>query len=340
MKDYKEMAQSVLKRRDEELARLSKKKTSTKAFIIPAASCAAAAVLTVTGIAAYKGGNIFKPVSSNNEATSTADLIEHVSSVSGEWADVSGNNEPTGGTVSSVKPNNSTTDAWTSAPGSEETGSEEIVALPGDGDMPWTIEDPFRRKPYDGQPDKIEFKNTDVFAFADRAFDEKYFEPHTLEELNNFYGVNLLTLSDKYADWEFSARPYGFYYEEGSGGGLYWRKELSSENMVCYSTDDKLITVRMQFGKFNIQPKQEVAEHDVPKEVITDEFGGQAVPAYSGTGELYVPEGIINGFEVKLWRAENGDMFADLDHYNCHVGLYAHNISEEEFLEDLRMFTE
>lgn len=335
MKDYKEMAQSVLKRRDEELARLSKKKTSTKAFIIPAASCAAAAVLTVTGIAAYKGGNFFKPVTSNNEATSTADLIEHTSSVSGEWTDVSGNGE----TVSSIAPNNSTTDAWTSAPGSEETGSEEIVALPGDGDMPWTSEDPFQRKPYDGQPDKIEFKAADGFTFADMAFNEKYFEPHTLEELNNFYGVNLLTLSDKYADWEFSARPYGFYYEEGSGGGLYWRKELSSENMVCYSTDDKLITVRMQFGEFNIQPKQEVAEHDVPK-VITDEFGGQETAAYSGTGELYVPEGIINGFEVKLWKAENGDMFADLTHYNCHVGLYAHNISEEEFLEDLRMFTE
>lgn len=296
MKDYMQMAQSVLKRRDEILEHQKTRRTFPVKKVIAFGAPATALAVGVFAAAVHFGNTEELDFTSQTET-----FIEN-------------------GTVSNFL-----------------TEPAQSTAAP--------------EKEYEGKPDRIRFENVGTLGFSDMAYDEKYFVPKTIDELNSYYhrDILLLTASGKYSDWEFSARPYGFYIDEGNDGTVAWRSLLSTENVVCYTSGDKMVRVMLSSTGFG-QPDS-VSEIPAPPASETSANISESnitafeeyTPAFEGglTSEPTEETSIINGFGVSLKKTANGEFFADLKYYDyCHVGIYSIGISEEEFLSDVRAFTE
>lgn len=348
MKNYEEMAQSVLKRRDIEIKR------RRRAFLI-GAPCAAAVLVGVVGIGAAvasrsRGKYInFTTTHSqdmttavNNadandamgyEHTSTADGYENSGDVnSGACIDVqpvtppvSNDNAPTTSMEIAVE-----TEPPINDYSNPNAGVNDIKVLKLD-----------------------EFKET---AIIDIRYQDD-FVPYTLENLDSFYGLRFNRLGELYPNWKLSYDELGIYRRETNDGFVAKLEMYNTCNTLKYTTENGAeIEVAAQYNQFiPVSDEMLTADKpvDIPKPEIINEYDengnliGQTTPAYDPTKNPNTPapdEGVstVNGYEALIYQYTNdalGNYFlADLD-MTSRVRIAAHGLSEEEFLEVLDNFT-
>lgn len=324
MKNYEEMAQSVLKRRDIEIKR------RRRAFLI-GAPCAAAVLVGVVGIGAavmsrYRGGRL-------------DDLINY-------------NYNPGAAGVG-----NSTD---TSSEYAADSGIAEIATV--DRPASSTAEIAVDFDPYEGNDIKI--LDIDEFNIPEIAPDLEgmTFYEHSIEELEHYYGfayhdLELDRIGKLYPNWEMSHDKFGLYNVYFGGVDCVvttYGAEWCDRNTLNYTTDSgALITVSVTNAKFE----------PVSKEVFTDDkptdpskYTSETAYDENGTpvGTIVSPidpervncypepdEGIstVNGYEALIYRSANGNFLADLD-MGARVRITAEGLSEKDFISILDEFTE
>lgn len=374
MKNYEEMAQSVLKRRDTEIKR------RRRAFLI-GAPCAAAVIAGAVGIGAavphIRGGYINPVVagigsgnasnSSNAPAFSTgqgsdnggsdtagddaigkngnSDLPEYTIGTSNRVPD-----KPLPGDTPTVPPESNASAPVTTDDVPEST-AEVATTIVG---VDIAVEDPSvpdYTNPNAGQND-IRILDIDEFIFREIAveLDENDFDEYTLDGLDAFYGLRFNRLSELYPDWRLSFNRLGVYRHMESDGFMASLKIVSSLNTLTYTNADKTVTVSAQYGEFTPVSKERLSKYkpvSIPEPTVITEYDengniiGQSTPAYDpGSVKVYPDEGasVVNGYEALIYRSSDGDFLADLD-MSSPVRITASGLSDEEFLEVLDNFT-
>jgi len=318
MKNYEEMAQSVLNRRDTE------KKRRKKAFLI-GAPCAAAVLVGVVGVGTVAFANrphvnflVDHPGAADGSGTLSDSAV--VSTVAGVDKPES---NPEIGTIDIAIDSKPFKPDYTNP----NSGINDIHVL---------------------EIDKI---NIDV---NEPVLDPDDFTKYELEALDSFYGLRFNRLAECYPTWKLSHDKLGVYRRETNDGVVASLEMYHTLNTLVYTTEnDAKVTVSAQYTKF-IPVSSEVLTDDKPviipePETYTeyDENGnviGQVAAGYNpgdpSRVNCYPDEGVstVNGYEALIYRESSGSFLADLD-MNSRVRITAEGLSEEEFLEVLDNFT-
>lgn len=319
MKNYEEMAQSVLKRRDIEIKR------RRRAFLI-GAPCAAAVLVGVVGIGAavmsqYRGGRL-------------DDLINY-------------NYNPGAAGVG-----NSTD---TSSEYAADSGIAEIATV--DRPASSTAEIAVDIDPYKGNDIKIlDIDGFNIPEIAPDLSNSTFFE-YSLEELCDYYGIDINRLGKLHPNWETSYGKLGLYNVEFEikDNALLLKphgKVEYTRNNISYTTEGGAsITVSAQNERFDPVSK-EVFTYDKPtdpskftSETVYDDNGNPAgtivSPIDPGDTGRVPDEGIstVNGYEALIYRSANGGFLADLK-MGTRVRITAEGLSEKDFISILNEFTE
>lgn len=348
MKNYEEMAQSVLKRRDIEIKR------RRRAFLI-GAPCAAAVLVGVVGIGAAvasrsRGKYInFTTTHSqdmttavNNADANDAMGYEHTSTADG----YENSGDVNSGACIDVQP--------VTPPVSNDNAPTTSMEIAVETEPP--IND--YSNPNAGVND-IKVLKLDEFK-ATTIIDIRYqddFVPYTLENLDSFYGLRFNRLGELYPNWKLSYDELGIYRRETNDGFVAKLEMYNTCNTLKYTTENGAeIEVAAQYNQFiPVSDERLTADKpvDIPKPEIINEYDengnliGQTTPAYDPTKNPNTPapdEGVstVNGYEALIYQYTNDDLgnyfLADLD-MTSRVRIAAHGLSEEEFLEVLDNFT-
>lgn len=322
MKNYEEMAQSVLKRRDMEIKR------RRRAFLI-GAPCAAAAIVGVVGIGAA--------VASQSHGKYLHLAIVPPSPQSSD-AGVVG--------VGYAAPENT---------GAADSGIAEIINI----DSPASTAEVAAVSPDPYEGNDIKVLDIDKFNIAEESvdLDSMTFFEHDIEELGIYYGLDLNRLGKLNPGWKMSHDKLGLYNVkfEVIGGVLRITPcgvEEYDVNTLNYTTDSgALITVSAKQGRFEPVSK-EVFTHDKPtdpskftSETTYDENGNpvgtMVYPIDPDDWRPETDEGVstVNGYEALIYRDADGNFLADID-IASRVRITAEGLSEKEFIEVLDSFTE
>lgn len=222
MKNYEEMAQSVLKRRDMEIKR-------RKRALLIGTPCAAALLVGVVGIgvvAASQSRGFINPVvdeigtAVNNTAT---DAIGH--------------------DLSAITAEIETAPALT--PGDNAIGSNDIAVEIDPPAIDYT------------NPNAGEYKK--VLTYIDYPepkdeqldLDENDFTPYSLEQLDPFYGLRFNRLAALYPEWTLSYDKLGVYRHETNDGVIASLELVSTLNTLNYTTENGgTVSVSAQYKAF------------------------------------------------------------------------------------------
>lgn len=361
MKNYEEMAQNVLKRRDIEIKR------RRRAFLI-GAPCAAAVLVGVVGIGAAVASSPMRG-SYLNLAVGRDDTAANDTGTDGIGIEISypsytTENAPASSAVHDEisnagnsdncivppVPNDTVSDSETSGEIAPVTTVDIAIDYPVDTDPP--VND--YTNPNAGVND-IKVLKLDEFK-ATKIIDIRYqddFVPYTLENLDSFYGLRFNRLGELYPNWKLSYNELGIYRRETNDGFVAKLEMYNTCNTLKYTTENGAeIEVAAQYGKFE-PVSDEMLTGDkpvyIPEPAVNVEYDengnviGMSTPAYDPTQNPNTPtpdEGVstVNGYEALIYRDANGFFLADLD-MGARVRITAEGLSEEEFLEVLDNFT-
>lgn len=352
MKNYEEMAQSVLKRRDIEIKR------RRRAFLI-GAPCAAAVLVGVVGIgatvASQSRGKYINFTTTHSQDTTTAvnnaganDAMgyEHTSTADG----YENSGEVNSGACIDVQPVNPPVS--NDNPSSVEIATEIDPPVNDYSNPNAGIND---IKVLDIDEDFVGYDHSGVVTV------ENDFTEYSLEQLDSFYGLRFNRLGDLYPNWKLSYDKLGVYRRETNDGFVAKLEMYDTCNTLKYTTESGAeIEVAAQYGKF-IPVSRETLTADKPvkipaPEIINeyDENGnliGQTTPAYDPTKNPNTPtpdEGvsIVNGYEALIYRYDTSRYNSDTSAFVADLDMASRvrisavgRISEEEFLEILDNFT-
>lgn len=296
MKNYEEMAHSVLKRRDTEIKRRK------RAFLI-GAPCAAAVLVGVVGVSAaaasrgrsgYINPVVGKP-DSGSSANSSAPAAPAFSTTAGKdtvGTDTSGTNAI--GYESSADIGSSeyiepippyTQGGGYDAPDSSGTGIRicsgvpVVPPVPNDPAPTSTAEvttvdigidlpvdnDPLAddyTNPNAGQND-IKILDIDEFSFPEITveLDENDFDEYTLEALDGYYHLRFNRLEQLYPSWTLSHDRLGVYRHEENDGFIASLKIVSSLNTLTYNAPDVTVRVSAQHNEFTPVSKERLSKY-------------------------------------------------------------------------------
>lgn len=354
MKNYEEMAQSVLKRRDMEIKR------RRRAFLI-GAPCAAAVLVGVVGIGAAVASSPMRGSYLNlavgRDDTDVNDTGTNAVGIENSYPSYSTENAPASSAVHDEISSAGNSDNCIIPPVSENSGeiapvstADIAIDYPVDTDPP--VND--YTNPNAGINDikVLELDEFKVNKIVDVSAPDD-FVPYTLEQLDSFYGFRFNRLGELYPSWKLSYDKLGVYRRETNDGFVAKLEMYDTCNTLKYTTENGAeIEVAAQYGKFE-PVSDDMLTDDKPVKIPTpeiineyDENGnliGQTTPAYDPTKNPNTPtpdEGvsIVNGYEALIYRDANGFFLADFD-MTSRVRITAEGLSEEEFLEVLDNFT-
>ncbi|MBD5129265.1 MAG: hypothetical protein HDT43_05010 [Ruminococcaceae bacterium] len=361
MKNYEEMAQSVLKRRDTEIKRRK------RAFLI-GAPCAAAVLVGVVGIGAavasqsrgkYIHPAVAKPIDNNANAAGNNNIGFDAIGYDTPAASAAAFPEYTTGNIDIGSPEiaaNTNTDM-------PEIASETNIDLPvSTADIETTPEIapvPNTSAPMTTsldiaavEPPVVDYTNpnsgiNDIKVLDIDKFNESVtgivtfgdgFTPYGLEDLDSFYGLRFNRLGMLHPNWTLAYYDLGVYKRETNDGFIAKLELLYTQNALEYTTESGAkIYVAAQYGKFDpvsdemltadkpvIYPKPETyTEYDENGNIIA-----QGTAAYDPTKNPPITpepdEGVstVNGYEALIY------------HY---TGDLPDDIPEECFVADLDM---
>ncbi|MCM1166784.1 MAG: hypothetical protein NC299_07635 [Lachnospiraceae bacterium] len=332
MKNYEEMASSVLKRRDAEIKR------RRRAFLI-GAPCAAAVLVGVVGIGSAVAANYRNNVPiiappNDAENTSTAEIANAVTvDASAEVADVPAIDIAVEPYVPDyTNPNSGDTDDV--MPIHYITAAEELQTIAPD-------------------------------------LNEEDFTPYTLEGLDSFYGLRFNRLAEIYPDWQYTCDKLGLYRHEESDGFISSMTMVSTLNTITYTAPSGgIVKVSAQYGRFDMPLFGDLPaypENDAPAAAYEpevnyeyDEDGnviGASIGGYDPTANAEAPSNPDTNpdtdLPLPLYRVNGYDAFvtavldssSNVDHYtayipmNSYVRITAYNVDQFEFAEILDNFT-
>lgn len=312
MKNYEEMAQSVLKRRDIEIKR------RRRAFLI-GAPCAAAVLVGVVGIGtlaadSVKRGSYINPIvagtdTSGFSGTDTAGNDNAIATdgigIENGYPEYTAANVP----VSSAAPDDGsvggscipTPPITPPVPNELAPTSTAEIAPVSTADI--AIDCP--AEPYVPDYSNPNVGDTDIrylFITGDKdvpldsidGLDENDFNPYTLEQLDSFYNLRFNRLGELYPSWEFSYDKLGVYRHEENDGFMASLKIVSSRNTIDYTTENGgKVSVSAQYGEFAMPM---IGDH-----IAT--FKGNAMPVYYEPEISYVydEEGNVIGASISAY---------------------------------------
>lgn len=172
-----------------------------------------------------------------------------------------------------------------------------------------------KRTPKD---EKIVFNNGDggYAKIFEQELNPDDFDEYTLEGICRYYGYKVDTFSDEYPEWTMKQNKYGTYNEEGNDGFAAWCRPYWTQNDFSWTLGDKRVNVAVDRGD------------DIPN------FGG----CPRSGDEMSV----INNMYVYLYY--NGNQYSAAfilndSGSNCGFKITAENVTEEEFIEIVRLYT-
>lgn len=342
MKNYEEMANNVLKRRDAEIKR------RRRAFLI-GAPCTAAVLVGAIGIGKFAydryderrlleiadaaGGFITqayvtRPGESAAASTSNSSYSTEIAySSNGDKIGSAANSDFIGDIeISSapdsteIAPENSgeIAPAYSSSESVPATTTDNAIDLPIDTDPP--VND--YTNPNSGIND-IKVLNIDSIDKIRQTAEVEIIEPndftpYTIEALDSFYGLRFNRISELYPNWKLSYDKLGVYRREKNDGFVASLEMYNTRNTLTYTTENgATVEVSAQYEKF-FPVSDEMLTADKPvkipaPEIITeyDENGnviGQATPAYDPTknpaAQPVPDEGVstVNGYEALIYH--------------------------------------
>lgn len=324
MKTSEQMTADVLKRRDEELKALPKKRR-IKMAAIGAPCMAATAALGIVTFNFVHGANEFLNTYESVTLEDYTYMFFH------------------GGRGRYIHTN-------IAALGSGEMINVDLAVENNSGQPDFT-------NPNAGQNDihvlNVNRLNVDPGA----SLDPNDFQASSVEELYRYYRVEFDKLTKLHSDWTESHDPLGFYIRYTYGTEFSSMETISTRNTLNYTTPNGAkISVTAQSGKFK-PLSSEMFAADKPYKItlpepITeyDEFGniiGQTMPGYDPDKDPNRPEppvndnGIskINGYDAYIYHESSSGSFAADIIMNSRVRITGEGLSETEFLEILDEYT-
>lgn len=342
MKNYEEMANNVLKRRDAEIKR------RRRAFLI-GAPCTAAVLVGAIGIGKFAydryderrlleiadaaGGFITqayvtRPGESAAASTSNSSYSTEIAySSNGDEIGSAANSDFIGDIEISSAP-----DSTEIAP---ENSGEIAPAYSSSESVPATTTDIAIDLPIDTDPPVNDYTNpnsgiNDIKVLNIDSIDKirqtaeveiiepNDFTPYTIEALDSFYGLRFNRISELYPNWKLSYDKLGVYRREKNDGFVASLEMYNTRNTLTYTTENgATVEVSAQYEKF-FPVSDEMLTADKPveipaPEIITeyDENGnviGQATPAYDPTknpaAQPVPDEGVstVNGYEALIYH--------------------------------------
>lgn len=347
MKNYEEMAQSVLKRRDIEIKR------RRRAFLI-GAPCAAAVLVGVVGIgaavASQSRGKYINFTTTHSQDTTTAVNNAGANDAMGYEHTSTADGYENSGACIDVQP--VTPPVSNDNPSGVEIATEIDPPVNDYSNPNAGIND---IKVLDIDEDFVGYDHSGVVTV------ENDFTEYSLEALDSFYGLRFNRLGDLYPNWKLSYDKLGVYRRETNDGFVAKLEMYDTCNTLKYTTESGAeIEVAAQYGKF-IPVSDEMLTADkpvnIPKPEIINEYDengnliGQTTPAYDPTKNPNTPtpdEGvsIVNGYEALIYRYDTSRYNSDTSAFVADLDMASRvrisavgRISEEEFLEILDNFT-
>ncbi|MBD5384338.1 MAG: hypothetical protein HDR72_05005 [Ruminococcaceae bacterium] len=332
MKNYEEMAQSVLKRRDTEIKR------RRRAFLI-GAPCAAAALVGVVGIGAavtsqsrgkYLHKAVALPIASEDYNDSSLLMAAN-------------------GAADTVAEDNAAEIA--DAIGIDGIGIDIAAVEPEQIDY---------TNPNVGQTNISVMYAEDLHLDSGANLDGCDFTEYTLDGLDRFYGLRFSRLSTLYPDWTVSYDKLGTYAKNYTKNDVSVHEIVSNRNTLNYTTEyGGKVTVIAQHGKFEplsdifAKPKVETSVPEPEVNIEYDENGniiGMSTPGYSPEANSSAPSddkseytSTINGYPAivcaQLSEFKGTDFFVADILMSANVRIIAEDISYTKFEEILDNFT-
>lgn len=334
MKNYEEMAQSVLKRRDKEVKR------RRRAFLI-GAPCAAALVVGAVGIT----------------AAAVSQSRRYINPYIGEPG------EDGEFIFQDFRYDAETALASSQAADNAAEIAETIVGIDiAPEDWSPTIDYPNTNPNY--WQTEINVIPTSILYDDDQELDENDFCEVSLEGLDSFYGLRFNRLGELHPDWMFSYDKLGTYRREKNDGIVASLEMYCTRNTLNYTTENGgKVSVSAQYLPFPpaclihlpFQPADNKPGYTPEVNYEYDEDGniiGASVGAYdpaasaapapaAGEQETNTDNGfvsIINGYNAVVLSDPNVGFLADIE-MNTHVRIIASGLTEEEFIQVLDEFT-
>lgn len=374
MKNYEEMASSVLKRRDREIKR------RRRAFLI-GAPCAAAVLVGVVGIgatvAASNRGRVINPAVAKTSSDDLSDIIFQYYRTT--LTDASNATAP----AASESPDTMIADTT----GTNNTASDApAIAESTNVDLPTSATETANAIgidiAIDDNPNPIDYTNpksgqTEIcIMYAalnipedNIELDESDFVEYSLESLDSFYGLRFNRLGQLYPSWKRSNDKLGIYRRVTNDGFIASCENYYTRNTLNYTTENGgKVSVSVQYAKFKpfvigilpdkTEPAEPISTPELEVHIEYDENGniiGMSTPAYAPTPNATAPDqnpntdtpgaSIINGYEAQVFGNLSKDASVDFDFFvadiemSSRVRIIAEGLSEKEFLEVLDNFT-
>lgn len=139
----------------------------------------------------------------------------------------------------------------------------------------------------------------------------------SVEAMNRYYGFNIDAFSNEHLHWSLGHEALGTYVDAGNDGFTAWCRPYWKENNLWWKLDEKMVGVT----------------------VNADELPHRC-NGFANNGEK---TSVINNVYVGLYR-ENGEYFARFilndNGRKCGFEITAKGVSEEEFIEIVRLYTD
>lgn len=146
---------------------------------------------------------------------------------------------------------------------------------------------------------------------------DDFSEFSSVEAMNNYYGFNIDAFSNEHLHWSFEHAALGTYVDEGNDGVTAWCRPYWKENNVWWRLDEKMVGVT-------------VNDSELPHHCGELGSGGEKLST-------------INNVYAGLYR-DNGIYFArfilNSNGKKCGFEISARGVSEEEFIEIVRLYTD
>lgn len=181
----------------------------------------------------------------------------------------------------------------------------------------------------DSDPNDIVLHNTKPQALKDNdpfgavcgnLFDDLDFEEYTMEQLNDFYGIEFDRITRLHGNWKGVHPELGVYFDDSTvaGHGIAW-----SRNAIYYELpDNSVLTVEAQKGK-------------LPSSLVA---GCAPIPRYS-TVNGHKAAIYLDGYVNKTYPNGNAKLEAVVEFDGTLVRLTAEGFTEELFMSVLDEYT-
>ncbi|MDE7399227.1 MAG: hypothetical protein K2N06_06830 [Oscillospiraceae bacterium] len=141
------------------------------------------------------------------------------------------------------------------------------------------------------------------------------FDEYTLDGICNYYGYKVAAFSDEYPEWTMKQNKYGTYIDEGNDGFTAWCRPYWTQNDFAWTLDEKCVNITVDKG--------------------------DKIPDFGGCPRKGDKMSVINNLYVYLYY--NGKQYSAAftlnDSRSCGFKITARNVTEEEFIKIVRLYT-